>query len=183
MKKSILAAAFATVLLVPVSAAAQSAARSLTIEVDAVVKSVDAETREIVLENTETGMSEIIVAGPEVVNFEQIDVGDTVAAVYTLGIAARMALPDEVDTLVGVDAKAAKGETPGALSGTAVTLVLEFIAFDTEKSVATVKDSTGAEQMIDVASDTGRAFVADLKTGDMVALTFTEGLAVGIVEK
>ena len=169
--------------LAPVYGFAQSAERSITMEVNATVRSVDAETRTIVLDNATTGQSEIIIAGPEIINFDQIEAGDKVKAIYTLGIAARMAMPDEMDRAVEVDGRAIEGEKPGALTGTAVTLVLEFVSFDNDASIATVKDSDGMEQMIEVKSDAGRAFASDLKAGDMVALTFAEGLALGIVEE
>ena len=181
MIRTIIAATFA--LFVPVLANAQSAERTVTFEVDATVRSVDAETRRIVLDNSTTGESEVIIAGPEIVNFDQIAAGDKVKAIYTLGIAATMAMPGETDSVALLDARAAEGSTPGALAGTAVRLILEFVSFDAAKSVATVIDSTGAEQMIEVASDEGRAFASELSKGDMVALTFTEGLAVGIVEE
>jgi hypothetical protein len=170
-------------LISPICGFAQTAEREVTFEVDATVRSVDPDTRRIVLDNSTTGESEIIIAGPEIVNFDQIAAGDKVKAVYTLGIAARMAEPGEMDSLLEVDGQAAEGEKPGALTGTMVTLVLEFLSFDPETSIATVKDSSGAEQLIEVATDAGRDFAAELSTGDMVALTFTEGLAVGIVEE
>jgi len=169
--------------LLPSLGFAQSAERSVTLEVNATVRSVDAETRMIVLDNEATGQSEIIVAGPEIVNFDQIEAGDKVKALYTLGIAARMAMPNEVDGALEVDGQAMAGEKPGALTGTAVTLVLEFLSFDPVASIATVKDSSGTEQMIEVETDAGREFAKELNSGEMVALTFTEGLAVGIVEE
>lgn len=181
MLRSVLA--ILAMLLLPTLAAAQSAERSVTIEVDATVRSVDAETRRIVLDNSTTGESEVIIAGPEVVNFDQIAAGDKVKAIYTLGVAAAMAAPGQTDSVALLDARAAEGSTPGALSGTAVTLVLEFVAFDAEKSMATVIDSTGEEQMIEVMSDEGREFAGGLAKGDMVSLTFVEGLAIGIVEQ
>lgn len=171
----------AILILAPVFGLAQTAERGVTIEVDATVRSVDAETRRIVLDNSTSGESEIIFAGPEVVNFDQIKAGDKVKAVYTLGVAARMADPGEMDSAVEVDGQAMEGEKPGALSGTMVTLVLEFLSFDADKSVATVKDSSGMEQMIEVETEAGREFAAELEAGDKVALTFTEGLVVGIV--
>ncbi|MEM6887843.1 MAG: hypothetical protein AAF636_06845 [Pseudomonadota bacterium] len=171
-----------TLILAPIFGFAQSAEREFTLEVDAVVRSVNADTREIVLDNKTTGESEIIVAGPEIVNFDQIEAGDEVKAIYTLGIAARMAMPGEMDTAVELDARAEEGEKPGALSGTAVTLILEFLSFDAENSIAMAKDSSGAEQVFEIETEAGRAFVGDLTAGDMVALTFTEGLAVGIVQ-
>lgn len=172
----------AVLIFAPMFGLAQSAERGVTIEVDATVRSVDPETRRIVLDNSTTGESEIIFAGPEVVNFDQIETGDKVKAVYTLGIAARMADPGEVDSAVEVDGQAIEGEKPAALSGTMVTLVLEFLSFDPETSLATVKDGSGMEQMIEVETEAGREFTSELQAGDKVALTFTEGLAVGIVE-
>ena len=169
--------------LLPILGFAQSAERTMTLEVNATVRSVDAETRMIVLDNETTGRSEIIIAGPEIVNFDQIEAGDKVKALYTLGVAARMAMPNEVDGVLEIDGQAIEGEKPGALTGTAVTLVLEFISFDPVASIATVKDSSGDEQMIEVETDAGREFAKELNSGEMVALTFTEGLAVGIVEE
>ena len=181
MKIKLLASLF--ILIFPALGFAQTAERSITIEADATVKSVDPETRLIVLQNSETGQEETIVAGPEVVNFDQIEAGDTVKAVYTLGIAASMALPGEVDSMVELEARAAEGSTPGAAAGTMVTLILTFVSFDEASSVATVTDSSGTDQMIEVATDVGRDFVEQLSPGDTIALSFTEGLAVGIVEE
>jgi len=173
----------AALVFVPVFAFAQSAERSITLEAEATVQSVDPDTREIVLRNSKSGETEVIVAGPEVVNFDQLEVGDTVKAVYTVGIAARMAAPGELDSAVELDGQAMEGEKPGALSGTMVTLVLEFISFDPDMSIALVRDSTGMEQSIEVESEAGREFATKLSAGDMVALTFVEGIAVGIVEE
>ena len=176
-------ALIAAFVFVPVLAFAQSAERSVTIEAEAKVQSVDADTREIVLENTMSGDTEVIVAGPEVINFDQLEVGDTVKLVSTAGIAARMAAPGELDSALEVDGQAMKGEKPGALAGTRVTLILEFVSFDPETSVARVKDSTGMEQSIEVETEVGRDFASELSAGDKVALTFAEGIAVGIVEE
>lgn len=176
-------AAVALLTLAPAMGLAQGAERSLTLEVDATVTGVDAETRAVVLENAATGLTEVILAGPEVVNFDQIEVGDTVKALYTVGISARMADKGEVDSMAALDGRAAEGEKPGAVAGTAVTFILEFLAFDADKSIATVKMSDGVEEQIEVASEEGAEFAKGLSAGDMVALTFTEGVAVGIVEE
>lgn len=173
----------AALVAVPVLVSAQSADRVLTLETTAKVLNVFPEARTVVLDNQDTGETEFIAAGPEVINFDQIEVGDTVKAVYTVGVAARMALPGEVDTITELEAAASEGEKPGALAGTAVTLVLEFVAFDAASSIATVKTLDGVEEMIEVMSDAGRDFAAELSAGDKVALTFTEGVAVGIVEE
>jgi hypothetical protein len=170
-------------MLAPLAAAADGVERSLTLETEATVLKVFAETRTVVLENQSTGATEFIKAGPEVKNFAQIEAGDKVKAVFTVGIAARMAVPGEVDSVTELDALAAAGEKPGGLTGTAVTLVLEFVSFDPATSVALVKTSDGAQEEIEVQSDEGREFASGLAAGDKVALTFLEGAAVGIVEQ
>ncbi len=181
MLTKILTSAF--FLILPALSFAQTAERSVTIEADATVKSVDPDTRLIVLQNSETGEEETILAGPEVKNFDQIEEGDTVKAMYTLGMAASIAFPGEVDSLVELEGQAAEGSTPGMAAGTMVTLILTFVSFDNASSIATVTDSSGTEQMIEVETDVGREFVEQLSPGDKVALSFTEGLAVGIVEE
>lgn len=175
--------ASAAFLALPVVSFAQTAERSVTIEVDATVQSVDPDTRLIVLKNSASGDEETILAGPEVVNFDQIEAGDTVKAVYTLGMAASMAFPGEVDSMVALEGRAAEGSTPGAAAGTMVTLILTFVSFDAETSIATVTDSRGAEQLFPIQTEVGLEFVEQLSPGDRVALSFTEGLAVGIIEE
>lgn len=169
--------------LLPAAASAQMANRSVTAEIEAVVKSVDAETREIVLEDPETGASELIVAGPEVRNFDQIAVGDTVKAQVMLGVTARMALPEEKDSAVVVEGRAKEGETPGAVEAVAVTLVLELLGYDAETHIAMLRDQDGIQRSVFVESDVGREFAAGLSVGDRVAVTFSESLAIGIVEQ
>ena len=176
---------FATLVLslVPVFGFAQSMQRGTTVEVNAIVRSVDAETRKIVLDNETTGETETIVAGPEVVNFDQIKIGDKVKAIYTLGVAARMAMPGELDSSVSIDGQAEKGAKPGAVSATSVTTIVEFVSFDAAASTAVVKDGKGMERVIEVKSDAGRKMAEELKAGDKVALIFTGGLALGIVQE
>ncbi len=169
-------------IVIPVAATAQTAERSLTVEIEAIVKSVDAETREIVLEDPETGETELIVAGPEVKNFDQIAVGDDVKAQVTLGLTARMALPEEKDSIMAVEGRAAEGATPGAVDAVAVTRVLELVEYDAETFVATLRDQEGLQRTVFVESDVGRAFVSGLSAGDSVAVTYFETVAIGIVE-
>lgn len=173
--------AAALVACAPIAVLAQSAERSITLEANAKVLNVFPDTRTVVLDNSSTGATEFIVAGPEVKNFDQIEVGDDIKAVYTVGIAARLALPGEVDTITELEARAAEDSKPGAAAGTAVTLVLEFLSYDPEATVARVKTSDGVEQPIFVGSESGREFAAQLSAGNKVALTFAEGVGVGIV--
>ncbi|MDJ0992956.1 MAG: hypothetical protein QNI90_05240 [Dinoroseobacter sp.] len=167
----------------PISATAQMADRSLTIETSAVVDGIDPDTREIVLKDPETGATELIIAGPEVRNFDQISIGDTVRAQVTLGITARMALPGESDSVASLEGRAQEGETPGALDAVALTRVLELVSYDQETFVAVMRDDDDIYRSIFVESEVGREFASGLAAGDRVAITFSESVAIGIVEE
>ncbi|WP_425093962.1 hypothetical protein [Tropicimonas sp. S265A] len=169
--------------LLPSLAAAQTAERNLTVEIDATVAAIDADTREITLRDPENGATQVIVAGPEVRNFDQIAVGDTVRAVYSLGLVARMAQPGENDSVAALEGSAVEGEKPGAVDVVAVTRVLELVSYDAETFVATLRDSDGHLRSAVVETEDGRAFAANLSPGDKVALTFSESMAIGIVRQ
>ena len=57
-----------------------------------------------------------------------------------------------------IDGRATEGQKPGAVTGTAATLVLNVPSLAAEKSVANVKTSDGSEPMTHVTSDAGRDF-------------------------
>ncbi len=154
------------------------------IEASAVVQTVDKETREILLVDDADGDSFVIVAGPEVKNFDQIDSGDRVKIAYSLGRAARMALPGQAGTtsaMVGGTAK--QGDKPGLAVGTVTTTVLEFISYDPGSRQATIINADGLERTVTVETPEGQEFASKLNKGDKVEITFTEALAVVVEEQ
>jgi len=184
LKRWLAVAAVAATLAGADGASAQSVDRMETHQLSAVVQSVDPVTRQILLRFEDTGELKVIVAGPEVVNFDQIEAGDRVVAVIALGVAAEIARPGEAGTATAVVGGAAEeGEKPGLVTGTAVAMVVTFESFDEATSKAIAMDDDGVRREFDVQTEEGRAFARTLTPGDRVRLVFSESLAIGIEEQ
>ena len=162
----------------------ESASVEERIEATATVEKLDLLTRQVVLK-TEDGRMLTIVAGPEVRNLDQIDIGDTVKAVYVWGVAARMATPGQAaagtEVATGV-LRAAEGEKPGAMIGEAVRTVVTIVSFDAKSNLVTFSAPDGLVRSIVVETPQMQEFARGLKPGDEVELTFTETFAIGIEE-
>jgi len=155
-----------------------------TVEASATVQTVDKETREILLKDDANGETFVVVAGPEVKNFDQIASGDKVRVAYSLGRAARMALPGQAGTTSAVVSGTAEaGAKPGVAIGQVTTTVVEFISYDAATSQATIIDAEGVQRVVTLETDEGRAFASKLSKGDKVEVTFTEALAIVVEEQ
>ena len=141
-------------------------------------------TRKVGLK-TEDGRMLTIVAGPEVRNLAQIDLGDKVKAVYIRGIAARMAAPGRAAAGTQMTAgmvRAAEGEKPGAMVGESVSTVVKIVSFDASSNLVTFAAPDGFVRSVIVRKPEMQEFAHGLTPGDEVEVTFTEALAIGIVE-
>ncbi|TDJ73248.1 MAG: hypothetical protein E2O39_05690 [Planctomycetota bacterium] len=152
------------------------------VEATAIVTGIDSMTREIMLERPD-GVRFVIVAGPEVRNFDQINVGETVKARYIESLTARLLGPDEPDapTMVAVTAaRAAVGQDPaGAIAaGMELTVVVESV--DPTQHLVVFTTPTGQLRVIRARRKQGRKFIAGLKPGDRVALVFGESVVVTV---
>lgn len=155
-----------------------------TVEASATVQTVDAETREILLTDNASGESFVVTAGDAVKNFGQIESGDQVKVAYSLGRAARMALPGAAgSSSASVVGTAEPGEKPGIAVGEVTTMVLEFISYDAGTAQATIIDPEGVQRTVTVETPEGREFASKLKKGDKVEVTFTEALAIVVEEQ
>jgi len=155
-----------------------------TVEASATVQTVDKETREILLTDNMSGESFVVTAGEEVKNFDQIDSGDQVKIAYSLGRAARMALPGQAGaTTTTVIGAAEPGAKPGVAIGEVTTMVLEFVAYDAGTTQATIIDPEGVQRTVTVETPEGQEFASKLKKGDKVEVTFTEALAIVVEEQ
>lgn len=164
--------------------APQSASVEETVEATAVVQKLDLLTRKVVLE-AEDGRMLTIVAGPEVRNLAQIDLGDKVKAVYIRGIAARMAAPGQAaegtEVTTGI-VRAGEGEKPAAIAGESVRTVVKIVSFEAPSNLVTFAAPDGFVRSVVVREPEMQEFARGLKPGDEVEVTFTEAFAIGIVE-
>ena len=152
-----------------------------TLEVSARVESVDAVTRTIVLRGA-AGVS-AIEAGPEVKNFDQIHVGDTVKVTYHAALAASIT-KSKAPATTSVDAAvytAPVGEKPHAAVGQTISTTVRIESVDTSFDTVTFKRPDGFVRTIAVESPEGKKFIRTLKAGDMVDVAYTEALAIKVV--
>ena len=161
----------------------QPASVEESVEATATVEQLDLLKRTVVLK-TEDGRLLTILAGPEVRNLAQLDIGDTVKAIYIQGVAARMAAPGqtgETDVAAGM-VRAAEGDKPGVAVGEAVRTVVTIVSYDSRSKLVTFTGADGLVRSVVVAKPEMQEFARGLKPGDEVEVTFTEAFAICIVE-
>ena len=147
-------------------------------KITASVEAIDAAKRAITLKGPE-GKVVTITAGPEVKNFDQIKVGDSLVVRYVEALSLELkkggtALRERKDQDMGVSAK--PGERPAAAVGTKTTVVADVIAVDPKKQVVTLR---GPERTVDLKLRDPEQFKL-VKVGDQVEATFTEAAAISI---
>ena len=159
----------------------EPASRSQMLETTAVVKSIDLETRHVLIK-TEDGRMLTIVAGPDVVNLDQVEPGDRIKASYYESVAVEMA----ADNATGTDAvvavgRAPEGAKPGAFIGASVRKIVTIVSFDPNTNIVTFTTPDGFPHSLVVKPEM-REFARALKPGDRVDVAYTESLAIGVVE-
>lgn len=152
------------------------------VAVEATILAVDKASRELTLQRSD-GTSVVVVAGPEVRNFDQIEAGSKVTARYVVSLSARRLGPDDPGTqpTAGVAAARAKpGELPGAAIGAGVELTVVVKSVDLEQHLVVFTDPDGVIHAVEAQRDEGRRFIAGLKPGDRVELVYAEALALAV---
>jgi hypothetical protein len=157
-----------------VAAANEPMTAAESVEARATVTAIDPSTRIVTLK-TEGGETVDVEAGPAVKNFDKIKVGDTVKASYTESIAFRVA---------------DKGETPGGASqtvnripggaevGKTITTSFKVASVDPATNVLWVTLPNGNTKKIHVEDPMAQQRLKTLSPGDVVAVTYTESVAV-----
>jgi hypothetical protein len=148
------------------------------VQVTASVEAIDKAKRLITLKGPE-GDVFVVQAGPEVKNFDQIKVGDVVAARYVEALTLQLKkgggqMRQRVER---EDAVAAKpGERPGAAAGRQVTVIADVIAVDAKKQSVRLR---GPQRIVDLKVKDPEQFKL-IKVGDQVEATFTEAVALAV---
>jgi hypothetical protein len=177
-----LALAGASALLLAARAQAQDPVTfSDVVDLAATVTAIDRDDREISLRGPQ-GREVSVTAGPEVRNFAQLEVGDTIRLHYELVYAAEKLDPDAVPDLAAAAAagavRAEEGERPGGAIGAIESTVVLVESIGPDGRTATFFTPDGALQAIVVEREEGRAFARALVPGDLVQLTVAEAVAI-----
>ena len=192
MHKLVLAAAVAAATMAALPAIAQQGATVVgkgpgvvgvaqTVNVTATITAIDAASRAITLKGPQ-GKDTTVVAGPDVKNFAQLKVGDTVdiGFIESLVLELKKGGGKPVAWTVKEGAAGAKpGATPGAIAGRQVTVVGDVIAVDTAAKTVTVK---GPQRTVELNVRDPEQLKLIAK-GDQIEATFTEAVAIAVTPK
>jgi Protein of unknown function (DUF2950) len=189
MRISILLAAIVSAFALTQPATAQTTDSAMTstpgkvgvsqaIEVSATITAIDKATRAITLKGPK-GNEVTIVAGPEVRNFAQLKVGDTVNMKYYESLALDLKKGGGLKvekTAKGGAVGAKPGDTPAGAAGRQITVVGDVIALDAVTQTVTVK---GPQRTVNLKARDPEQFKL-IAVGDQIQATYTEALAVAV---
>ncbi|MFA5180967.1 MAG: hypothetical protein WC405_06570 [Syntrophales bacterium] len=152
-----------------------------TVKATAKVTAIDKAKRTVTLEMD--GKSKTITCGPEVVNFDQIKVGDLLKVTYVEALAVYIqkagapAGGEEVKTVT----LAPKGAKPGMLATDTIVLKAKIDAVDAKKGTLTITTPDSKTKTMKVAKNAKNVkMLKGLKKGDDIVVRHTEALAVVI---
>jgi hypothetical protein len=149
-------------------------------EATATVVDIDPKKREVLLRDA-TGTQMVVIAGPEVRNFDQIKVGDRVVARYREALAAEVVKPGTGQQSAAIVAgRAEPGQRPGMAVGEVVTTTVKVWDVDTIANIIEYTDARGFNRRLKVRDPKGVQFIRGLKKGDEVQVTYTEALALSV---
>ena len=144
----------------------------------ATVTAIDAATRKVTLV-TKDGRMDTFKAGPEVINFDQIRIGDQVKATVTEQVAVYMAKdnPPASEGEASLVALAPKGAKPGALMANTVQVTAKVTAIDLKHHKATLKLPDGTTKTVAVRPDVD---LTQRQVGEEVVIRVTEAVAIAV---
>lgn len=155
------------------------AERSEAIELTGTVQSIDAANRRVVV--TGGGRRVTLRASDQVRNFDQLEVGDQISLQYQQAVAVAMADPSDSGEpmAVGMEARAAEGQKPGAAAMEITTSVVEFVSYSERTRTATIKTQQGF--LLDVAVQPEMlGFARSRVPGDRIVVAIEEAVALTV---
>jgi hypothetical protein len=151
-----------------------------TYELTASVAAIDKASRKITLVDA-AGIKKTVKAGPEVVNFDQIRVGDQLKITATEALVVSMAGQGELPSDGGAQmvVLSPKGAKPGGIMAETTRVTAKVTAIDPEQHTATLQFEDGTTRLVPVRPDVD---LSKRKVGDSVVIRITEALAVQVAK-
>ncbi|HEY8507600.1 MAG TPA: hypothetical protein VIL32_04525 [Steroidobacteraceae bacterium] len=138
----------------------------------------------MVLLRTEDGDRTAVKVGPNVRNFDEVQVGDRVTVSYYTGIAAEVKKPGTPTRDDSQERKAAVRDEPGMRPAGAVAdsvqATVKIESVDKANNRVKFRRQDGLIRTLDVQTPEGRKFLQGLRPGDEVEVTYTEALAIDV---
>jgi Cu/Ag efflux protein CusF len=151
-----------------------------TYELKATVTAVDKAARKVTLMDS-SGIKTTVKAGPEVVNFDQIRIGDQLLITAAQELVVSVVGEGEATNDGGdqVVALAPKGAKPGAIMAETMQVTAKVTAIDVENRKATLQFDDGSTRTVAVRPDVD---LSKRKIGDKVVIRTTGALAIRVVK-
>ncbi len=149
-----------------------------TFKTTATVTGIDADSRKVTLVSPE-GRKNTYKAGPEVINFDQIRIGDQLKVTAAEQIVVRLAeqgTPPDAGAAALV-ALAPKGAKPGGLLANTVEFTAKVTAIDLKHHKVTLQLPDGTTEKFAVRNDVD---LTKGKVGQAVVIRTTEALAISV---
>jgi hypothetical protein len=151
-----------------------------TYELTAKVAAIDKASRKVTLVDA-AGIKKTVKAGPEVINFDQIRVGDQLKITATEELVVSVAGQGKTPTDGGAQlvALAPKGAKPGAIMAETTQVTAKVTAIDAEHHKATLQFEDGSRRTVPVREDVD---LSKRKVGDSVVIRMTEALPIQVAK-
>ena len=150
-----------------------------TVTVTATVTAINQKTREVTLRGPD-GQLNTFRVDDRVRNLPQVKEGDQVVATYYESVEIELKKKGHATPGVAEDAaveRAALGQMPGAAGVRTVTVTATITAIDAKTQMVTLKGPRGKQVHVHVKNP---AHLEKAKVGDLVEITYTEGLAIAV---
>ena len=172
----------AAALFAPGLAAAQPAVVGTSSERSAIVESVNAQERSVLLRGQDGTLATVIL-GPQVRNFAQIRPGDRVVTTVTESIAVSIARPDGRAPVASAEAvaRAPQGARPGIAYADAQRMRVRIEGIDLGRDAVAYVDPAGTRREVLVKAPEMRRFIRTLTPGDEVDVVFIESISIRVV--
>ena len=148
------------------------------IRITATVTAIDKASRTVTVKGSD-GKDFPLVAGPEVRNFDQIQVGSQVVVGYLQALALELTKGGGAAPKMAASAAAARatlGAQPGGAAARKVTVTADVIGLDAARQVVTLK---GPQRTVDLHVPDAKQFKM-IAMGDQVQATYTEAVAISL---
>lgn len=148
----------------------------------AAVEAIDHDTRVVTLRKSD-GEAITLTAGEEVRNLDQVEVGDSLIAEYTLSLSVEVLENDGIDpeaAQASALVRAEQGQKPGmaAMDAAVVVATVEDINVEANTFKLKLPDGSVNEYVARNPENLKRAAV-----GDLVVITTTESVAIAVQEQ
>lgn len=156
--------------------------REELVEETATVAAVNAATRAVSL-RVDDGEITTVYAGPEVLNFDQIKVGDQVDVTYHEAVAAELTALDQPEVgkeEVTMEHRAEPGQQPYGHLSSSVTTTVQIDDVDPDANTVSFHRDDGYVRTVTLQNEKAREFARKLKRGDVVKVKYSEAVAVAV---